>query len=60
MREKAALYLSTGAQEFWVVYPNRKKVSVATRDQEPIAYGVGDSIPLPMFDSRLEVELIFS
>jgi Uma2 family endonuclease len=59
MREKAALYLSTGAQEFWVVDPKRKTVSVAIRDQEPIAYGVGDSLPLPMFESHLEVSLIF-
>jgi Uma2 family endonuclease len=59
MREKAALYLSTGAQEFWVVDSKRKTVNVATRDKEPIVYAVGDSIPLPMFESSLEVESIF-
>jgi Uma2 family endonuclease len=57
--EKAALYLSTGAQEFWVVDPKRKTVSVATRDANPIVYGVEDCIPLRMFNAQLEVELIF-
>jgi Uma2 family endonuclease len=59
IREKAALYLSTGAQEFWVVDPKRKTVSVATRDANPIVYGVEDCIPLRMFNAQLEVELIF-
>jgi len=59
IREKAALYLSTGAREFWVVDPKRKTVSVATREANPIVYGVGENIPLPMFASQLEVELIF-
>jgi Uma2 family endonuclease len=59
IREKAALYLSTGAQEFWVVDPKHKTVSVATREADPIVYAIGNSIPLPIFGSNLEVELIF-
>ena len=59
MREKAALYLSTGALEFWVVHPGRKIVTVAKRDADPIVYGVAEIIPLAMFDSQLEVKEIF-
>jgi Uma2 family endonuclease len=59
IREKAALYLSTGAQEFWVVDPKRQTVTVASRDADPIVYATGDCIPLPMFGSRIEVDLIF-
>jgi Uma2 family endonuclease len=59
MREKAALYLSTGSQGFWVVDPKSKTVSVAKKEADPIVYRIGDQIPLPMFDSQLAVELIF-
>ena len=59
MREKAALYLSTGAEEFWVVDPKRKMVRVIKRNSDPILYCVGDRIPLPMFDSHLDVDGIF-
>ncbi len=60
IREKAALYLSTGAQEFWVVDPKRKTVSVTRRDADPVVYALGDRIPLPLFGSHLEVDLIFA
>lgn len=60
IREKAALYLSTGAQEFWVVDRKRKTVSVAKRDGDPIVYANGDRIPLPNFGSQLELDLIFA
>ena len=59
MREKAALYLATGAQEFWVIDPKRKTVSVATRDSSPVVYAHGERIPLPLFGGHLEVDLIF-
>ena len=60
IREKAALYLSTGAQEFWVVDAQRKTVSVARRDAKPIVYADGERIPVPMFGSQLELDLMFS
>ena len=59
IREKAALYLSTGAQEFWVVDPKRKTLTVANRAADAVVYAIGDRLPLPMFGSYLEVELIF-
>jgi Uma2 family endonuclease len=60
IREKAALYLSTGAQEFWMLDPKRKTVRGARRDADPIIYGSGDRIPLPLFDSELELDPIFA
>ncbi len=59
MREKAALYLATGAEEFWVVDAKRKTVSVTKRESDPIVYGIGEGIPLALFASQLEVGLIF-
>jgi Uma2 family endonuclease len=59
MREKAALYLSTGAQKFWVVDPKRKTVLVAQKEANPILYAIGDQIPLPLFNSQLDVASIF-
>lgn len=60
IRAKAALYLATGAQEFWVVDPKRRTVTVATRESSPIQYGIGERVPMRMFDAFIAVELIFS
>jgi Uma2 family endonuclease len=38
MREKAALYLSTGCEEFWVVDPERRTVSITRRGGENVVY----------------------
>ena len=59
MREKAALYLSTGADEFWLVDAKRKTVTVTKREADPVVYRAGERIPLPLFGSQLEVGLIF-
>lgn len=58
MQEKATLYLSTGAQEFWVVDAKRKIVSVLNR-QGTVVYETGQMIPLPQFDSVISVAEIF-
>ncbi len=60
IREKAALYLATGAEEFWVVDPKSKTVSVARREADPIVDANGQRIPLPLFGSQLELDLIFA
>ncbi|MGA2737738.1 MAG: Uma2 family endonuclease [Bryobacteraceae bacterium] len=60
IREKAALCLSTGAQEFWVVDPERETITVARQDGVTTVYRNGDRIPLPMFDSHLDVSDIFA
>jgi Uma2 family endonuclease len=58
IQEKAALYLSTGCEEFWVVDPKRQTVSVTRREGETTLYRSGDRIPLPLFESDLEVSRI--
>jgi Uma2 family endonuclease len=59
MREKAALCLSTGSEEFWVVDSNRKTINVTRKDGDFESYSMGDCIPLPLFNSQLEVAAIF-
>jgi Uma2 family endonuclease len=59
MREKAALYLATGAREFWIVDTKRKTVSVTAQGAGPVLYREGDRIPLSLFGGELEVGEIF-
>ena len=59
MREKATLCLSTGAKEFWIVDPNKKTVTVLSREAEARVYAIGDNIPLTLFGGVLEVSRIF-
>lgn len=59
MQEKAALYLATGAQEFWIVDSKRKTTNVLRQTGERAVYGVGDRLPLRMFDAELEIALVF-
>lgn len=59
MREKAALFLSTGAQEFWIVDPNRKTVTVMRRQEGALIYQIGDRIPLNLFGGDLAASEIF-
>lgn len=58
MREKAVFFLSTGAEEFWVVDPKRKNVTVM-RQQGASSYEIDDTIPLALFGGDLRVREIF-
>ncbi len=60
MREKATLYLSTGAEEFWMVNPKRREVTVMRREGGTVVYDIGQQIPLMLFGSELKVAEIFS
>lgn len=60
IREKAALCLSTGAQEFWVVDTKRQTVTVTSGQGGTLVYAVKDDIPLVMFGGDLAVAQIFS
>jgi Uma2 family endonuclease len=60
IREKAALYLATGAREFWVVDAKGRTVSVTAEGYGPVVYGMGDRIPLGLFGGELGVTEIFS
>jgi Uma2 family endonuclease len=59
IHEKAVLCLSTGTQEFWVLDPKRKSVSVTSKNGSTVVYRFGERIPLPMFHSEIEVAEIF-
>jgi Uma2 family endonuclease len=59
LREKAALCLANGAEEFWVVDPKRQTVSVTRRHGEGRLYQIGDRIPLPLAEGELEIAQIF-
>lgn len=59
MRAKAALYLSTGCLEFWIVEPKNKEIQVMRREGGPRIYGMGDKVPIPLFESEVSVAQIF-
>ena len=60
MREKAALCLTTGAMEFWIIDPNRELVTVLRRGEMPATYTGADQIPLNIFSCHLSTADIFS
>jgi Uma2 family endonuclease len=60
MLEKAALCLSTGAEEFWIVNPHRNNVTVMRREGGTLVYETGQQIPLALFGSELSVSDIFA
>jgi Uma2 family endonuclease len=59
MREKASLCLSSGAEEFWVVHPKRRTVTVMHRDGGALVYAMGQRIPLTLFGGGLAVDDVF-
>jgi Uma2 family endonuclease len=59
MQELAALCLSAGAYEFWMVDTKGQTVSVTRRDGATVVYGEEDRIPLPIFGGDLKVADIF-
>jgi Uma2 family endonuclease len=60
IHEEAVLCLSTGTLEFWVVDPKRRSVSVTRSGSATAVYGIGDSIPLPLFEAEPAVDEIFA
>ncbi|HEX4808876.1 MAG TPA: Uma2 family endonuclease [Bryobacteraceae bacterium] len=60
MREKAALFLATGAREFWIVDPKRRTVAVMRREGAALVYESGQQIPLSLFGGELSVSEIFA
>jgi Uma2 family endonuclease len=59
--DKEKLCLENGAQEFWVVDPDRVQVKVSTPDGRTVTWHSGQEIPLPLFqDARIAVDEIFA
>ncbi len=60
MYDKEKLCLENGAQEFWVVDPDRRQVKISTADGRTITWQSGQEIPLPLFENaKLAVDAIF-
>ena len=57
--ERAALFLSTGTQQFCVVDETRKIVRVTGLDSKTRAYGLGQEVPFPLLNTSLRVDEIF-
>ena len=58
--DKEKLCLENGAQEFWVVDPDRRQVKVSTPDGHTRTLRSGQHIPLPFFGgAELAVDAIF-
>lgn len=60
IRAKAALCLATGAEEFWVVDPKARTVSVTNRSGVACVYRSGDRIPIALLGSEIAVSDIFN
>ncbi len=60
VREKAALSLANGAEEFWIVDPVRLNVTVMRRHGGAFVYETGDRLPLTLFGGEIEIGQIFA
>jgi Uma2 family endonuclease len=60
IQELAALCLSTGTQELWVIDAKRETVTITSRQGMSMVYGREDRIPLSLFGGDLAVSEIFS
>ena len=48
MYDREKLCLENGAQQFWVVDPDRRQIKVSTPDGQTLTYRSGQDIPLPL------------
>ena len=59
IQELAALCLSAGTREFWLIDPKRETVAITTPDGATSVYTAANSISLPLFGGHLAVADIF-
>ena len=60
IKELAALCLSAGTEELWVVDAKRQTVTVTNREGRSVLYRGEDQIPLLLFGGELPVAAIFA
>jgi Uma2 family endonuclease len=60
IQELAALCLSAGTHELWVIDAKRETVTITNRQGISMVYGPGDRIPLSLFGGELAVSEIFA
>jgi len=51
--------MSAGTQAFWIVDEKKQTIEVSCVDRVTV-YGLGETVPLPMFDAELKVDEIFA
>ena len=51
-------YKGAGVREYWIVFPDEKRVSVYNfeKSEEPVAYSFDDSIPVGIWDGKCVVD----
>jgi Uma2 family endonuclease len=59
IQELAALCLSAGTHELWIVDPKRQTVTITNRESTTMVYGREDRIPLSLFGGDLAVSEVF-
>jgi Uma2 family endonuclease len=59
IQEMAALCLSAGTQELWVIDAKRQTVTVTGREGASVVYRGEDRIPLRLFGGDLAVSDVF-
>lgn len=60
MYDKEKLCLENGAEEFWIVDPDRRQVKISTPDGHTITYQAGQELPLALFaGAMIRVDEIF-
>ena len=60
LQKLAALCLSAGTHELWVIDAKRETVTITSRQGVSMVYGPGDRIPLSLFGGDLAVSEIFA
>jgi len=61
LRERAALCITHGSLEFWVVDDKRQTITILSREGISTVYRPGDSVPLTAFGSdSISVDDIFA
>ncbi len=60
LKELAALCLSAGTMEFWIVNPQNRTISVTRRGSTTVLYREGESIEIELFGAAVAVSQVFA
>ena len=55
---KTQKYMDAGVREYWVIDPDNRQILVYdfAHERYPVIYGFGDTVPVGIWDGRLEVD----
>ena len=60
LKELAALCFSADTEQFWIVNPQSKTISVTRRDSSTVLYREGDAIEIELFGAVQAVSQVFA